>query len=704
MRNVQTLDFVLDETDTSNVPKYYVRLRDGLLVSPTDGDDNVVPHVQEDITTLEDSDFMSLSGGGEDGEEVIHHQKPRLPPTNGGHLKIWSQYSYQQQAVENSGRNLRGRSSSSDDYPDDSQPNSPTTEVEEIAFIYDEDDPEENDELEGYDIGTTQQQRELSLADAFVSQTKEEPKGKPQGKSSCLPSGKPLPENFLSVFPCTGSKIGNFQAFGARIATFAEVDNVYLQLKDCKRKRSSWKNMPASPQALDWHFKELAGFEKCDKWNYRLMTRDSSRKREMTEWMELVIDIERDTPNPTPLPTSNPIPPPSPEPTSPPSPLPTPGPTLPPSPKPTPWPTPPPSPQPTSHPIDSSGQWTENPTKPPTSKPPTNEPTPFPTNEPTPPPSNPPTPQPSSPPTPQPISPTPQPTTPPSPEQATLLQRYVRDDPWEYSGKIQYSSGRVLFFFDGNPYVCTGTVVDDGSHSDRTIVLTAGHCAFKYDSRGGRFADYAFFIPNQDETRGRGTDEDCSNDPLGCWTPLFALVDYEWTTKSFPLSVPWDYAFYVIPNTNEAHTPGFIYNTQPELSRILEDVVERFPIDFTYDQSTAPATMVHGLGYTFSKDPDFRYCAQALGTKYGISTYKNLWLSPCDMSGGSSGGPWMKDTMSDGTGTIISVNSWGYSSSTGMAGPNFYTEGGSKVECLFERAKSADFNEAKNGGIIVSDC
>ena len=187
MRNVQTLDYVLDDTDTSNVPKVYIRLRDGILVSPTDGDDNVVPHVEEDITTLEDSDFESLSGGEED---VIHHQKPRLPPTNGGHLKIWSQYSYQQQAVENSGRNLRGRSSSSDYYPDDSQHNSPTTEVEEISFIYEEDDPEEDDEIEGYDISTTQQQRELSLADAFVYQTKDEPKGKPQGKSSCLPSGK----------------------------------------------------------------------------------------------------------------------------------------------------------------------------------------------------------------------------------------------------------------------------------------------------------------------------------------------------------------------------------------------------------------------------------------------------------------------------------------------------------------------------------
>ena len=252
------------------------------------------------------------------------------------------------------------------------------------------------------------------------------------------------------MFPCTGSKIGNIQAFGARIDTnYAEADdvNVYMQLKDCNRKRSSWKNMPPSQHAGEWYFKELSGFEKCDTWHYRMMSKDKSRMRQMTTWMELVIDIERDTPNPTPLPTSNQTPPPSPEPTSPPSPLPTPVPTLPPSPNPTPWPTPPPSPQPTPHPIDSSGQWTENPTKPPTSKPPTNEPTPPPSNPPTPQPTSPPSPQPSSSPTPQPISPTPQPTTPPSPEQATLLQRYVRDDPWEYSGKCSYFSFILVFLY-----------------------------------------------------------------------------------------------------------------------------------------------------------------------------------------------------------------------------------------------------------------
>ena len=272
------------------------------------------------------------------------------------------------------------------------------------------------------------------------------------------------------------------------------------------------------------------------------------------------------------------------------------------------------------------------------------------------------------------------------------------------TGQIQYSSGRVLFFFDGNPFVCTGTVIDDGDHPDRTLILTAGHCAFKYDNNGGRFADYALFIPNQDETRGRGSDENCGNDPLGCWSLAFALVDYEWSTRSFPSSVPWDYAIYVVSNVPESHQPGFIYESQPELSSTLEDIVTKFPIDFTFDQSTAPVTHTHGMGYTFSKDPDFRYCAKDLTTKYGISSYENLWLSVCDMSGGSSGGAWMKDTKDDGTGTIISVNSWGYSSSTGMAGPNFYTAGGAKVECLFEKAKVVDFDDVTNGGVIVSDC
>ena len=56
------------------------------------------------------------------------------------------------------------------------------------------------------------------------------------------------------------------------------------------------------------------------------------------------------------------------------------------------------------------------------------------------------------------------------------------------------------------------------------------------------------------------------------------------------------------------------------------------------------------------------------------------------------------------SGTVVSVNSWGYSSSSGMAGPNLSTETGSHAECLFERAKSAPLYGVANGGLVVYDC
>ena len=67
----------------------------------------------------------------------------------------------------------------------------------------------------------------------------------------------------------------------------------------------------------------------------------------------------------------------------------------------------------------------------------------------------------------------------------------------------------------------------------------------------------------------------------------------------------------------------------------------------------------------------------------------NWWLPSCGLSGGSSGGPWVQpmDT-STGRGPIISVNSWGYTNSPGMAGPKLV---GTSAECVYNEAKGTDF-------------
>ena len=53
-----------------------------------------------------------------------------------------------------------------------------------------------------------------------------------------------------------------------------------------------------------------------------------------------------------------------------------------------------------------------------------------------------------------------------------VLTEEVSDESWPYGGLVQKSTGRILFFFDGNAYVCTGTVLDD-EVEDRTVIVSS---------------------------------------------------------------------------------------------------------------------------------------------------------------------------------------------------------------------------------------
>mgnify|MGYP001557752911 CR=1 FL=1 len=122
----------------------------------------------------------------------------------------------------------------------------------------------------------------------------------------------------------------------------------------------------------------------------------------------------------------------------------------------------------------------------------------------------------------------------------------VTNSRWTDGGEILENVGRIYFEMPSNPrlkrwagYVCSGTVATDDV-SGRTVIITAAHCA--YDDANKAFARNVLFIPNQDETTGSGTDSDCSNDPLCCWTPSFSEVHTNWTTSTYPANIPWDYA------------------------------------------------------------------------------------------------------------------------------------------------------------------
>jgi len=265
----------------------------------------------------------------------------------------------------------------------------------------------------------------------------------------------------------------------------------------------------------------------------------------------------------------------------------------------------------------------------------------------------------------------------------------VANAEWTSGGTVQTAAGRLYFEMPKNAkwkgpwgaFVCSGTTVTDNT-AGRSIILTAAHCV--YDDVNKAFARNVLFIPNQAGTSGSGTDLNCNNDPIGCWAPSYGVVDVHWTTTTFPDNIPWDYAYYVVDDTDtSAHSSGFTQS-----SEILDVAADALPVSFLTpyiddgDPGAHSIDFTHALGYSYSEDPKLMYCAEDMA-KEGLW---NWWLPSCGLSGGSSGGLWVQpmDTAS-GSGDVISVNSWGYTNSPGMAGPKLDS---ASALCLFGMATS----------------
>lgn len=272
----------------------------------------------------------------------------------------------------------------------------------------------------------------------------------------------------------------------------------------------------------------------------------------------------------------------------------------------------------------------------------------------------------------------------------------ITNSEWSGGRAVQTAMGRIYFEMPTKPnwkgpwqgFVCSGTVVTDtaGADTGGSIILTAAHCV--YDDTNKAFARNVLFIPNQTETTGSGTDLNCNNDPLGCWVPSFGVVDTKWTTHVFPNNIEWDYAYYVV-NDSGAHTGEDDLGALDSAAGSL--AIQFNPVPF-YDDGTdgsGSANFTHALGYSYDQDPNFMYCAEDMTMEGTV----NWWLPSCELSGGSSGGAWVQPMDEiEGTGPVVSVNSWGYTTSPGMAGPML----DSTASCLFDVAESFSFGEVSS--------
>lgn len=197
------------------------------------------------------------------------------------------------------------------------------------------------------------------------------------------------------------------------------------------------------------------------------------------------------------------------------------------------------------------------------------------------------------------------------PDRPSKAERVVTNAQWTMlDAPIAMASGRLYFEMpdangDWGGYVCSGSVVTDAA-TDASIILTAAHCVF--DDVNDVFARVPLFIPDQAATTGTATDLDCTNDPYGCWSPAYGVVDQAWTAAEWPDNVAYDYGYYVVPAFGQ-------HDGSPVGSESLEVVAGSLPMSFRTPTLGGQASTDWGyaFGYSYREDPDLRYCAQEIG-------------------------------------------------------------------------------------------
>lgn len=258
---------------------------------------------------------------------------------------------------------------------------------------------------------------------------------------------------------------------------------------------------------------------------------------------------------------------------------------------------------------------------------------------------------------------------------ATASPTQVLGETWDEPNLVQETTGKVLFAMGRSYYVCSASVARE-SIGGRSIVLTAGHCVF--DNKSGRFATNWMFIPDYDSNAVALTRDGsfCLNTAYGCWTATSLVVHKGFASqrKFNAQATLYDFAFAAVLD-------GGTSNAQLDTT-VGSQAIAFSPVDIGAD--------THLFGYPAAAPytgKDLIYSQGPLGLD---PLNKNrTYRVASDMTGGSSGGPWFTP-FSDGSGegTMMSVNSYGYTGITAMHGPRFNTN----TQTLFTTATTATTN------------
>ncbi len=196
--------------------------------------------------------------------------------------------------------------------------------------------------------------------------------------------------------------------------------------------------------------------------------------------------------------------------------------------------------------------------------------------------------------------------------------------------------GKVFFTLGGTNYVCSGNSV---SSANKSTVTTAGHCV---NEGPGAFATKFTFVPAY--LNGAA--------PYGMWTAKALYAPTQWSSSG---DMTYDTGFAVMSTLN---------------GQYLTDVVGGSGLQFNAARGLSYKSFGYPAAAPFNGE-SLKSCS-GTATNDPYNPQFNTQGIPCNMTGGSSGGPWFIGTSASGYQN--SINSYGYgSNSTKMYGPYWGT-------------------------------
>ncbi|WP_189886292.1 trypsin-like serine peptidase [Streptomyces xantholiticus] len=220
--------------------------------------------------------------------------------------------------------------------------------------------------------------------------------------------------------------------------------------------------------------------------------------------------------------------------------------------------------------------------------------------------------------------------------------------PWTGGGAVVKTSGRVFFTFQGRTASCSGNSVTSQNGS---TVMTAGHCV-KYQ---GSWHTNWVFVPSYNNGQA----------PNGQWSATKTLATDQWAASE---DINYDVGAAVVA---------------PRDGKTLAQAVGAQGLKFNGGYNKA----MYAFGFPAADPYDGSKLIHCSGNSSKDFLFSQDHSLGCNMTGGSSGGPWFESfDESSGTGLQVSVNSFGYRFLPNrMFGPYF----GPEAKAVYDKAQAS---------------